>query len=149
MVTKGADRFPFCGPGPLAQLSGSQHTRLPALQFLTMRWSMPRLRNSLFGLLGHRLSPTDSMLEESLEDIREAMLDLLGDDDTPRHPQVMRRIRYATDVQALWYLRGDLLGVLAGRHGEAAARSQMETVTAMFRGLLPRSLHSRPSPLVG
>ena len=31
-------------------------------------------------------------------------------------------IRYAGDVQGLWFLRGDLMAALASSHGEAAAR---------------------------
>jgi len=50
-------------------------------------------------------------------------------------------------VQALWYLRGDLMSVLAGRHGEAAARAKLTAINEMFEQLLPEGLRSRPSPL--
>jgi hypothetical protein len=114
-----------------------------------MRWLKPNLRGSIYGLLGNPLPPSESVLESGAEDIRESMLMLLGDTG-PRHfPQVTRRIRYANDVQALWYLRGDLMGALAAMHGEAAARKQVASVTDMFRGLLPNGLDSRPSRLVG
>lgn len=83
-----------------------------------------------------------------MEDIREAMLGLLGDQGAGRFPHVTRRIRYAGDVQGLWYLRGDLMASLAAMHGEAQARERLQGVTRMFQGLLPSSLHSRPSPLV-
>ena len=49
----------------------------------------------------------------------------------------------AGDVQALWYLRGDLMAVLASLHGEAQARTHVQSVTDMFRGLLPRALTAR------
>jgi hypothetical protein len=113
-----------------------------------MSWITPSLRNSLYGLLGHS-QPSESLLDNRLEDIREQMLELIDGDDGPRHPHVIRRIRYATDLQALWYLRGDLMSVLAGMHGEAQARRQVRGITDMFRGLLPGSLTSRPSPLFG
>lgn len=113
-----------------------------------MRWFKPSLRNSIYGLLGHG-QPTESVLDCRMEDIRESMLELLGDDGARHHPQITRRIRYATDIQALWYLRGDLMAVLADVHGEAQARRQVRSVTDMFRGLLPGSLTSRPSPLLG
>jgi hypothetical protein len=77
------------------------------------------------------------------------MLQLLGETGHKHFPQVTRRIRYASDVQALWYLRGDLMAALAAMHGEGAARKQVATVTDMFRGLLPNGLDSRPSRLVG
>jgi hypothetical protein len=114
-----------------------------------MRWLKPNLRNSLYGLLGNPPAPTESILENGTEDIRESMLDALGDGG-PRHfPHVTRRIRYASDIQSLWYLRGDLMGALATMHGEKVARQKIASLTAQFQGLLPGGLNSRPSPLVG
>jgi hypothetical protein len=77
------------------------------------------------------------------------MLAALGDSGHKHFPQITRRIRYANDIHGLWYLRGDLMGALASMHGEAAARQKVASITAQFRGLLPGSLNSRPSPLVG
>ena len=114
-----------------------------------MRWFKPNLRNSIYGLLGNPPAPSESMLETGTEDIREAMLALLGDDGAKQFPQITRRIRYASDVQALWYLRGDLMAALATKLGEAGARKEVQAITEMFRGLLPGSLNSRPSPLMG
>lgn len=114
-----------------------------------MRWLKPSLRSSIYGLLGNPVPPSDSMLESGTEDIRESMLAVLGEEG-PRHfPQITRRIRYANDIQALWYLRGDLMGALAAVHGEMAAREKIQSITQMFQGLLPNGLNSRPSPLVG
>ena len=107
------------------------------------------LRNSIYGLLGNPVAPSDSMLESSTEDIREAMLSLLGEGGTKQFANVTRRIRYANDVQGLWYLRGDLMAALAAGHGEATAREQVQKITRMFSGLLPGSLNSRPSSLMG
>jgi hypothetical protein len=114
-----------------------------------MRWFKGNIRNSIYGLLGNAAAPTESTLEVGTEDVREAMLSLLGEDGTRRFPHVTRRIRYANDIQALWYLRGDLMGALAAIHGESSAREQVAVITDMFHGLLPGSLNSRPSPLMG
>lgn len=114
-----------------------------------MRWLKPNLRNSIYGLLGASPSPTDSVLETGTEDIREAMLSLLGDSGPRNFPQLVRRVRYANDIQALWYLRGDLMASLATLHGEAQARELVSGITEMFSGLVPGSLNSRPSPLMG
>jgi hypothetical protein len=114
-----------------------------------MRWLKPNLRNSLYGLLGNPVSPSESTLENSVEDIRESMLSVLGDSGPQHFPHVTRRIRYAADIQALWYLRGDLMAALAAMHGEVEARRKIGSITQMFTGLLPGSLASRPSPLVG
>jgi hypothetical protein len=113
-----------------------------------MRWLKPTLR-SVYGLLGNPPAPTDSILEEGTEDVREAMLSALGDKGTRQFPHVTRRIRYASDIQSLWYLRGDLMATLSSMHGEVAARQTVARITAQFQGLLPGSLSSRPSPLIG
>lgn len=113
-----------------------------------MRWLKPNLRSSIYGLLGASVRPSDSMLENAAEDVRETMLALLGEAGLKKHPALTRRLRYAADIQALWYLRGDLMGALAAMHGERVAREQLARVTRMFKGLVPDGLHSRPSPLV-
>jgi hypothetical protein len=114
-----------------------------------MRWLKPGLRNSIYGLLGNPAPPSDSTLESSTEDIREAMLNVLGDAGQKNFPNVARRLRYASDVQALWYLRGDLMAALAALYSESVAREKLAAITGQFHGLLPGGLHSRPSPLVG
>ena len=78
-----------------------------------------------------------------MDGIRSAMLDLLGERGQQDHPAFTRRVRFATDIQALWYCRSDLMGALASQHGEARAREQIEPVTELFRGLLPDSLYAR------
>ncbi|MRD49641.1 hypothetical protein [Caenimonas koreensis] len=114
-----------------------------------MRWLKPNLRNSLYGLLGNPVTPSDSVLETGTEDIRECMLQALGESGSRHFPQLTRRIRYANDIQALWYLRGDLMAALASMHGEVKAREKIASITAQFQGLLPGGMGSRPSPLVG
>jgi len=114
-----------------------------------MRWFKPNLRSSLHAIFssGHPESAPTATMEYSIEDIRQAMLGLMTDLHDAHFPQVVRRIRYATDVQSLWFLRGDLMAVLAGSHGEAAAREKLDMVSCMFEDLLPDGLRSRPSPL--
>ncbi len=114
-----------------------------------MRWFKPNLRNSLYGLLGHSQPPSESTLNNRLEDIREAMLDLIGESASKEFPQLTRRIRYAGEIQGLWYLRGELMAALAARHGETAARQQVEHITRLFKGVLPPGLASRSSSLLG
>jgi hypothetical protein len=113
-----------------------------------MRWPKSSLRSSIYGLLGNPVAPSESILESGTEDIRESMLLALGEAGTKQFTQVTRRIRYANDIQTLWYLRGDLMAALAAMHGEAAARQKIASITAQFQGLLPNSLGSRASPLV-
>ena len=77
------------------------------------------------------------------------MLDVLGETGQKGFPNVARRLRYASDVQALWYLRGDLMAALAALYSETVAREKIADITGQFHGLLPGGLNSRPSPLVG
>ena len=112
-----------------------------------MSWLKPNLMNSIQSILtlgSHPASPV-SVPAHGIEDIRDSMLALLDDDE--ENPHVKRRIRYAGDVQGLWYLRGDLMSVIAGRDGEAAARAKLTAINEMFENLLPQGLRSRPSPL--
>lgn len=115
-----------------------------------MRWFKPNLRGSIHAIFssGHFSQPAETAPQAAdIEEIRESMLALMTDVDDNRCLQLARRIRYAIDVQALWYLRGDLMAVLAGRYGEAAAREKIDALAGMFEDLLPRGLKSRPSPL--
>ncbi len=114
-----------------------------------MSWLKSNLKSSIYGLLGNPAPASDSRIEMGTEDVRETMLELLEETGAKQFPAVVRRIRYATDIQALWYLRGELMACLAAMHGERAAREQVASLTDMFKGLLPGSLNSRPSPLVG
>ena len=114
-----------------------------------MRWFKPNMRSSFYALLAriHPPEPESTVLEYSVDGIRESMLELVGDEPEGSYRHIGRRIRYAIDVHALWYLRGDLMALLAGRHGEAVAREKIEALTEMFEDFLPRGLKSRPSPL--
>lgn len=115
-----------------------------------MRWLKPNLRSSIYSLLGGSPSVmSESTLEDRMEEIRTTMLEYLGEFGSRNFPQINRRVRYAGDIQALWYLRGDLMAALAAMHGEAEARERISRLTRMFHGLLPSSMGSRPSPLVG
>ena len=60
---------------------------------------------------------------------------------------LQRHMAYAKDVQTLWYLRADLMGVLASHGGETLARAKLDRITLQFKGLLPKGLIARSSPL--
>jgi len=113
-----------------------------------MQWLNPNLRSTLFTLLGHQPSPPESVLRVGIEEIRASMMVALGDSSAFEFSHVSRRIRYASDIQTLWYLRGDLMAVLAAREGETNARGKIQAISALFDGLLPRGLAVRNSPLV-
>lgn len=110
-----------------------------------MRTWKPTLQ-SLYGLLGGAARSTEE-LDDAIGDIQESMLAALGQAGAKRFPMIVRRIQYANDLQALWYLRGDLMAALAGIHGELYARDIIQDISEQFQGLLPRGLSTRPSPL--
>ncbi len=82
-----------------------------------------------------------------MDDIRQAMLKCLDAECAGHFPQVERRIRMASNVPALWFLRPELLMAVATRCGEQAAHQMVDEISAMFEGLLPKGLNSRPSRL--
>lgn len=86
--------------------------------------------------------------QSRIEDIRQTMLDCLTDlGDSQQRAWVWARVLYASDIQALWYLRGDMMTLLSDLLGESAAKTQLSTITDMFVGVLPSAQHSRPSHL--
>ena len=100
---------------------------------------IPQLRTSCMALLG-RAEPTPEALTARTEIIRELMLHELGDYGEKKFPAIARRVRYAPDVQGLWYARSDVMAILANTHGETVAREKIAHLSGRFNGLLPKSL---------
>lgn len=118
----------------------------PAESFANMRRFKANLKSSVMALLGSG-EVTLAVLETRTEDVREFILDELGEFGEKAYPQIVRRVRYAKDVQGLWYMRGSVMTVLAAMHGETIAREKIARISDKFKGLLPPGLSSRPSPL--
>jgi len=114
--------------------------------FYLRRWFKTTLRSSFMVLFGPG-EVVSSELEARTEDIRQFTLDELGEFGEKNYPHIIRRVRYAKDVQGLWYARGSVMAVLAAMHGETVAREKMAIISDKFKGLLPPGLSSRPSPL--
>jgi hypothetical protein len=113
-----------------------------------MRWFKTKdLRSSIYALFS--VSTSSSRIDDAatMDQIREAMLEMTGDEHGERAAGLVRRIRYATDLQALWFMRGELMQLLARNEGEATAREKVDELTSLFTHLLPSGLRSRPSPL--
>ena len=83
---------------------------------------------------------TSTALTSRMEVIRTLMLCELGEYGEKKFPAVTRRVRYAPDVQGLWYARSDLMAILANTHGETVARDKIADISSRFKGLLPSSL---------
>ena len=86
--------------------------------------------------------------ESRIKEIRQAMLDCLAGLDEGRPVvRVMAKVLYASDIQSLWYLRSDVMGLLSNMQGESAAQEQILSITDMFTGLLPAAQKPRPNRL--
>ncbi len=100
----------------------------------------------MMGLLGDATANLSA--ENRVNQIRQAMMDsLAGIGDNHQVTKLTGRLLYAPDIQSLWYLRGDVMTMLAGLLGEAVAKDRLATITKMFNGLLPSGQKSRHSHL--
>lgn len=111
-----------------------------------MRWFKPALTGGAAALSGASAA-TPASRDARIGEIRARMLACIQSADSVRFPHVAHRVRVAPDVEALWFLRGDLMALLASSHGEEAALRRMAAISAMFESLLPQGLRSRPSCL--
>jgi len=105
------------------------------------------LFGTVHGALGGMLSDNAGRAGSRVEEIRQAMLESLGDSGRSAFPAIERRVRFASDVQGLWYLRGEMMEALSSLQGEYMARRKIDEVSTLFRGVLPSSMSSRQSRL--
>jgi len=112
-----------------------------------MRWMTKNLFGTVHGALGGMLSDSAARAGSRVEEIRQAMLESLGDTGRSAFPAIERRVRFASDVQGLWYLRGEMMEALSSLQGEYMARRKIDEVSTLFRGVLPSSMSSRQSRL--
>ena len=102
--------------------------------------------SSMQGLFGHS-NAGDSRTHYRIEDVRQAMLDSIGDEGCTVFPQIERRILFAEDLNGLWYLRSDVMLSISSLKGEVVASQKIRQITSMFEGLLPKGLFSRPGSM--
>ncbi|MDB5848603.1 MAG: hypothetical protein JWP29_2355 [Rhodoferax sp.] len=120
-----------------------------------MLWNKVSLRSSLQSLnsllSSKNANPPKSAKADPrrIEQVRSVMRRALDEAGVAGFEHVAKRLEQAKDIEALWFLRADLMGALSTIQGETAARRAMAKVTPLFDGLLPASLNSRPSPLDG
>jgi hypothetical protein len=108
-----------------------------------------RMREGINSIIS---SPQKLEREESdavvTERFRQAMLELAQGVSGARAERLALRIRCAATLQSLWFMRSDVMALLAPAFGEAEARHRLDTISAPVREALPSGLRSRPSPLV-
>ena len=91
--------------------------------------------------------PPDETETEALERFRAAMLTLLDGNISDQGARLNLRIRCAASLQSLWFMRSEMMALLAADFGELEARHRLELVSESVRDSLPSGLRSRPSPL--
>jgi hypothetical protein len=92
-------------------------------------------------------APGREEARERMEEIRRTMTGLASSCGGRASAGLAMRIHYAMDVQALWFMRSELMGMLAMSRGEVPAREAIEDLGRMFNGLLPDGLRPRTSTL--
>ncbi|MBP3981589.1 MULTISPECIES: hypothetical protein [unclassified Acidovorax] len=112
-----------------------------------MRWTKPNLRSSLHGLLGRDAPASTAWVHnQGLEEVRYAMIQCLVGLSGSEVARMNMRLRYASDIEALWYLRTDLRTLLVPLRGEALANATLAQLTPLFQGQLPRALGGASQP---
>lgn len=99
--------------------------------------------NSLLRLLSRSQRMAPLPREAKLQRARNALLALVEPHSTDSFRRVAQRLRYAADMESLWYLRQDVLCALSEVGGEAQARQQVRQVNALFEGALPAAMVAR------
>lgn len=91
----------------------------------------------------------DHAVDAATERFRTLLVELVRGVATDRAVRLARRLKVAGDLQALWFMRSEVMALLAPVHGEAEAMHRLELISASVRESLPSGLRSRPSPLAG
>jgi hypothetical protein len=112
-----------------------------------MSWIPSSLVNGVQNLFNGQRGNHAQRAQAALEDIREAMLDGLSVTGAVSASKLELKVLHAIDLHDLWYLRGDVMEAISAISGEAQARRKLDEISAMFRGLLPKGLTSRPNSL--
>ena len=107
-----------------------------------VRNKLSKFATTFAGLLTSSEPALDASAQ--LEDIRHAMLESLSaiPAGTPGLEKTWGAIARAGAAQTLWYLRSDLMAILADQRGEIDAGKALDHITQMFRGMVPAALLS-------
>ncbi|MDH4418258.1 MULTISPECIES: hypothetical protein [unclassified Acidovorax] len=98
-------------------------------------------------LLGRdKPSSTAWVRNQGLEEVRQAMLQGLMGVSGCEVARMNMRLRYAGDIEALWYLRTDLFDTLVLSRGQVVAQRVLDHVTPLFQGQFPLSLRVPQTP---
>lgn len=96
--------------------------------------------SSLWALFGQ----TDTEVPEAVvERVRQSIHTVLEEQLGEEGFELQVRVRFAPDIEGLWYLRPDIMNAIATRRGEAVAHVCMTRLTILFKGHHPSAAGSR------
>lgn len=107
--------------------------------------TISRFTSSFSALVTDRATVIDA--DGRMESIRSAMQVALsegGSHQSVDSSKTWADIARANDVQTLWYLRSDVLKMLADAYGEQRAHNKLDEITELFRGVVPRNQMGGP-----
>ena len=87
------------------------------------------IRNSIWSVLGRDTSDATDLV---LERVRSAMLMTLEQYGDEKHVWLDMKISSAQEISELWYLRPELMHLVASAQGEEVARMCVAKITALF-----------------
>ncbi len=87
------------------------------------------LRDSFWAALGREVSDSHDVVQER---VRKAMLAVVEEYGGEDHYRLDMKISFARDIAELWFLRPDLMQVVAQAQGEEVAQECVARITALF-----------------
>lgn len=87
------------------------------------------IRDSIWSVLGRDTSDATDLV---LERVRSAMLMALEEYGDETQVRLDMKISCAREISELWYLRPELMHMVASAHGEEVARVCVSKITALF-----------------
>lgn len=107
--------------------------------------TISRFTSSFSALVSDKATIIDA--DGRMESIRSAMQDALSEGVSHQPIESSKTwadIARADDVQTLWYLRSDVLRMLADAYGEQRAHNKLDEITELFRGIVPKNQMAGP-----
>jgi len=87
------------------------------------------IRDSIWSVLGR---DTSDAADVALERVRSAMLLALEQYGDEKHVRLDMKISSAREIAELWYLRPEIMHLVASAQGEEVARACVAKITALF-----------------
>lgn len=88
------------------------------------------IRDSFWAVMGRDTSDSPDV---ALERVRKAMLLVVEEYGGENHYRLDMKINFAREIAELWFLRPELMQVVAAAQGEQVAKECMAGITALFK----------------